>query len=147
MWCEFRFIHFEKRKVEGLKELIEKGLIKWSKGGWVGSGYPFWLMHQWLPTPWVTPCVCTFLLEMYNQDLKFDVSWYPEILNYCSMQWRRGRGIMPPPYCWDQSESSWSSIYAGLPSVFNNNNHSGLHFKNRRLRSKISSESQISILS
>jgi hypothetical protein len=28
MWCEFRFIHFEKRKVEGLKELIEKGLIK-----------------------------------------------------------------------------------------------------------------------
>jgi hypothetical protein len=32
-------------------------------------------------------------------------------------------------------------------SVFNNNHHSRLHFKNRRLRSKISSESQISILS
>jgi hypothetical protein len=38
MWCECGFIHFEKRKVEGLKELIAKGLIKWSKGWWVGSG-------------------------------------------------------------------------------------------------------------
>jgi hypothetical protein len=27
MWCECGFIHFEKRKVEGLKELIAKGLI------------------------------------------------------------------------------------------------------------------------